>query len=104
MLWERGKSAVGRCGESRGSHHPFIGLGARRRGVAGGSNGGINGFNAIEDGGEVKRGIKGGGNDGQSRSSRTSRTKPSRSPRSSLQSSKAGALDHFAPITFLSIL
>jgi hypothetical protein len=33
--------------------------------VAGGSNGGVNGFNAIEDGGEVKRGIKGGGgNDG----------------------------------------
>jgi hypothetical protein len=61
MLRERGKSAVGRCGESRGSHHPFIGAGARRRGVAGGSNGGINGFNAIEDGGEVKRGIKGGG-------------------------------------------
>jgi hypothetical protein len=29
--------------------------------VAGGSNGGVNGFNAIEDGGEVKRGIKGGG-------------------------------------------
>jgi hypothetical protein len=28
--------------------------------VAGGSNGGVNGFNAIEDGGEVKRGIKGG--------------------------------------------
>jgi hypothetical protein len=27
--------------------------------VAGGSNGGINGFNAIEDGGKVKRGIKG---------------------------------------------
>jgi hypothetical protein len=28
--------------------------------VAGGSNGGVNGFNTI-DGGEVKRGIKGGG-------------------------------------------
>jgi hypothetical protein len=25
------------------------------------SNGGVNGFNAIEDGGDVKRGIKGGG-------------------------------------------
>jgi hypothetical protein len=31
--------------------------------VAGGSNGGVNGFNAIEDGGDIKRGIK-GGNDG----------------------------------------
>jgi hypothetical protein len=29
--------------------------------VAEGSNGGVNGFNAIKDGGEVKRGIKGGG-------------------------------------------
>jgi hypothetical protein len=28
--------------------------------VAEGSNGGVNGFNAIEDGGEVKRGIKRG--------------------------------------------
>jgi hypothetical protein len=60
VLWEREKSAVGRCGESRGSHRPFIGAGARRRGVAVGSNGGVNGFNAIEDGDEVKRGIKGG--------------------------------------------
>jgi hypothetical protein len=49
------------CGEGRGSHRPFIGAGERRRGVAGGSNGGVNGFNAIEDGGEVKRAIKGGG-------------------------------------------
>jgi hypothetical protein len=60
VLWERGKSAVGRCGESRGSHCPFIGAGVHRRGVAGGSNSGVNGFNAIEDRGEVKRGIKGG--------------------------------------------
>jgi hypothetical protein len=31
-----------------------------------GSNDGVNGFNAIEEGGEVKRGIKGGGgNDGE---------------------------------------
>jgi hypothetical protein len=28
--------------------------------VVGGSNGGVNGFNAIEDEGEVKKGIKGG--------------------------------------------
>jgi hypothetical protein len=36
VLQERGKSAVGRCGEGQGSHCPFIGVGARRRGVAGG--------------------------------------------------------------------
>jgi hypothetical protein len=47
-----------------GSHRPFIGARGHRRGVAAGSNGGINGFNAIEDGGEVKRGLRGGGNDG----------------------------------------
>jgi hypothetical protein len=41
----------------------FIGPGERRGGVAG-VNAGVNGFNAIEDGGGVKRGIKGGGNDG----------------------------------------
>jgi hypothetical protein len=29
--------------------------------VAGGSNSGVNGFNAVEDEGEVKRGIKGWG-------------------------------------------
>jgi hypothetical protein len=49
-----------RCGESRGSHRPFIGVGERRRGVAGGSNSGVNGINAIEGRGEVKRGIKEG--------------------------------------------
>jgi hypothetical protein len=27
--------------------------------VAGGNNGGVNGFNAIEDGGEVKMGLRG---------------------------------------------
>jgi hypothetical protein len=27
VLRERGKSAVGRCGESRGSHRAFIGAG-----------------------------------------------------------------------------
>jgi hypothetical protein len=64
VLRERGKSVVGRCGESRGSHRPFIGAGERQRGVAGGSNGGVNGFNTI-DGGEVKRGIKGGGGVGR---------------------------------------
>jgi hypothetical protein len=38
----------------------FLGPGERRRGVAGGSNDGVNGFNTIEDGGEVKRGIMAG--------------------------------------------
>jgi hypothetical protein len=54
---ERGRGAV----RARGSHRPFIGVGGSQRGVAGGSNGGVNGFNAIEDGGEDKRGLKGGG-------------------------------------------
>jgi hypothetical protein len=48
-----------RCGEGRGSHRPFIGVGGVPGRVAGESNGGVNGFNAIEDGGEVKRGIRG---------------------------------------------
>jgi hypothetical protein len=43
-----------------GSHRPFIGARGAGEGSLGGSNGGVNGFNAIEDGGEVKRGIKGG--------------------------------------------
>jgi hypothetical protein len=50
-----------RCGEGWGLIALLYGPGERRGGVAGGSNGGINGFNANEDGGEVKRGIKGGG-------------------------------------------
>jgi hypothetical protein len=39
----------------------LLGPGERRRGVAGGINGGVNGVNAIEGGGKVKRGIKEGG-------------------------------------------
>jgi hypothetical protein len=39
---------------------PFYRGRRRRRGVVGGgSNSGINGFNYIEDGGEVKRGLRG---------------------------------------------
>jgi hypothetical protein len=34
--------------------------GERQRGVAGEFNAGVNGFNAIEDGGGFKRGFKGG--------------------------------------------
>jgi hypothetical protein len=37
----------------------YKGRGSAGEGWPGGSNGGINGFNAIEDGGKVKRGIKG---------------------------------------------
>jgi hypothetical protein len=44
-----------RCGEGRGSHRPFIGAGGAP-GRGGRGNGGVNGFNAIEGGGEVKRG------------------------------------------------
>jgi hypothetical protein len=50
-----------RCGESRGSHHPFIGAGEAPERGGRGSNGGVNGGNAIEGGGEVKRGIREGG-------------------------------------------
>jgi hypothetical protein len=32
--------------------------------VAGGSNGGVNGFNAIEDGARLRGGLRGGGDDG----------------------------------------
>jgi hypothetical protein len=45
-----------RCGESRGSHRPFIGAGGRTGEGGRGSNSGVNGINAIEGGGEVKRG------------------------------------------------
>jgi hypothetical protein len=38
----------------------YRGAGERRGGVAGEFNAGINGFNAIEDGGGFKRGFKGG--------------------------------------------
>jgi hypothetical protein len=54
-----------RCSEGRESHHPFIGAGGAGEGWPRGSNGSVNGFNAIKDGGEVKRGLRGGGgNDG----------------------------------------
>jgi hypothetical protein len=45
-----------RCGESRGSHRPFIGVGEAPERGGQGSNGGVNGANAIEGGGEVKTG------------------------------------------------
>jgi hypothetical protein len=45
-----------RCCESRGSHCPFIGAGGAQERGGRGSNGGVNGVNAIEGGGEVKRG------------------------------------------------
>jgi hypothetical protein len=64
---EEGAKKLGRegmrCGEGRGggSHRPFIGPGVTGEGWPGGSNDGINGFNIIEDGGEVKRGLGGEG-------------------------------------------
>jgi hypothetical protein len=45
-----------RCGESWGSHRPFIGAGEAPERGGRGSNGSVNGVNAIEGGGEVKRG------------------------------------------------
>jgi hypothetical protein len=45
-----------RCGESRGSHRPFIGVGGAPERGGRGSNNDINGVNAIEGVGEVKRG------------------------------------------------
>jgi hypothetical protein len=45
-----------RCGESRGSHRPFIGVGGSNGKGGRGSNGGVNSVNATEGGGEVKRG------------------------------------------------
>jgi hypothetical protein len=45
-----------RCGESWGSHRPFIAAGGAPERGGRGSNGGINGVNAIEGWGEVKRG------------------------------------------------
>jgi hypothetical protein len=74
---------VGRCGENRGSHQPFIGARARRRGVAGGSNGGVNGFNAIENGGGVKRGIRGGMMAGQVTAQAASKVREAVAARSS---------------------
>jgi hypothetical protein len=49
-----------RCGESRGSHRHFIGAGEAPERGGWGSNGGVNGVNAIEGRGEVRRGIKEG--------------------------------------------
>jgi hypothetical protein len=61
---EEGAKKLGRegmrCGEGRGVSSPFyMGRGGTGEGWPGGSNGGVNGFNAIEDGGEVKRGFRG---------------------------------------------
>jgi hypothetical protein len=59
-----------RCGEGRVVSSPFYrGRGVSERGGRGGSNDGINGFNAIEEGGEVKRGLRGGDDGGVSNGS-----------------------------------
>jgi hypothetical protein len=64
--WERRREGLGGVWGAPGVVGVvFIGPGERRGGV-GGVNTGVNGFNAIEDGGAgFKRGIKGGGNDGR---------------------------------------
>jgi hypothetical protein len=49
-----------RCGELWGWCSPFIVVGGALGRDGRGVNVGVNGFNAIEDGGGFKRGIKGG--------------------------------------------
>jgi hypothetical protein len=49
-----------RCSESRGSHRPFIGAGGSTTEGGRGSNGGVNGVNAIEGGARLRGGIKEG--------------------------------------------
>jgi hypothetical protein len=49
-----------RCGELRGWCSPFIGVGGAPGMGGRGVNTGVNGFNAIDDGGGFKRGMKGG--------------------------------------------
>jgi hypothetical protein len=54
QAWREGKRSRERCGETRWGCSPF----AWGRGSAGEFNAGVNGFNAIEDGGEFKMGFK----------------------------------------------
>jgi hypothetical protein len=54
------KSGWETCGELRGWCSPFIGVGGAPGRGGRGVNAGVNGFNAIEDGGGFKRGSKGG--------------------------------------------
>jgi hypothetical protein len=58
--WREAKRGWERCGELRGWCSPFIGVGGAPGSGGQGVNAGINGFNAIEDEGGFKRGIKGG--------------------------------------------
>jgi hypothetical protein len=60
QAWGERKRSGGRCGATWGWCSPFIGAGGTRGGVAGVVNAGVHGFNAIEDGGGLKREIKGG--------------------------------------------
>jgi hypothetical protein len=58
---ERGEKEPGEVRWNSGGVLAFYrGLGERLGGVAGEFNAGVNGFNAIEDGGGFKRGFKGG--------------------------------------------
>jgi hypothetical protein len=54
QAWREGKRRGERCGETRWRCSHFIG----GRGSTGEFNAGINGFNAIADGGGLKRGFK----------------------------------------------
>jgi hypothetical protein len=58
--WREAKRGWERCGELRGWCSPFIGVGGAPGRGGRGVNTGVNGFNAIEDGGGFRRGIKGG--------------------------------------------
>jgi hypothetical protein len=58
--WREAKRGSERCGELRGWCSPFIGVGGAPGRGGRGVNADVNGFNAIEDGGGFKRGIKGG--------------------------------------------
>jgi hypothetical protein len=58
--WREAKIGWERCGELRGWCSPFIGVGGAPGRGGRGVNTGVNGFNAIEDGGGFRRGIKGG--------------------------------------------
>jgi hypothetical protein len=58
--WREAKRGWERCGELRGLCSPFIGVGGAPGRGSRGVNAGVNGFNAIEDGGGFKGGIKGG--------------------------------------------
>jgi hypothetical protein len=56
---ELGKEGM-RCGESRESHRPFIGVGERRSGVAGGVTAALMALTPLKAGARLRGGIKEG--------------------------------------------